>query len=483
MIARTVILRFALAAQIAAFAAAHAEERTETFDMDPEWDGLNNRPDQSSRREVTQDFGYVPADGSGGLPARIGGTITPDGVAAYYAVPIPERTFDDRLRASGTLAVQPGGGNVLLGFFNSETVNEWRTPNSIAFRINGRGKTFHVHSEYTTCKWRAGAGVIGQVDRAADRVRPIEIPSTGSHDWSLEYDPHGNHGTGTIVAVFDGYRSECNLSPEHRADGASFNRFGLLNVIKSVDGPGVMWIGNLDVMGKTINLDSDPKWEGRGNRITYLSEEVRPRFNFGFSPTHHAKGAAPGEIGGLFFRGDCRYPDRLAYYGARIETLTLAKAIKASGKVTFHRGVSDSTTLFGFFHSEHSVHVNPSQKFGLPMDVLGFCIEGPSAEGFFVYPVYRVHGDEQSSGYIEGGMPRIYPDSATHEWKLEYIPPTDTIEGCISLTFDGMTVKRLLLQEDFAVGAQFNRFGFVTPWIDGNGQVVYLDDLTYTYRH
>ena len=26
----------------------------------------------------------------------------------------------------------------------------------------------------------------------------------------------------------------------------------------------------------------------------------------------------------------------------------------------------------------------------------------------------------------------------------------------------------------------FDRFGLVTPWIDGNGQVVYFDDVTYT---
>jgi hypothetical protein len=116
------------------------------------------------------------------------------------------------------------------------------------------------------------------------------------------------------------------------------------------------------------------------------------------------------------------------------------------------------------------------------MDVLGFCIEGPSAEGFFVYPVYRVHGDEQGGGYISEGMPRIYPDGATHDWELEYQPPTGDTQGTILLTFDRTTVKRSVRPEDFAIGAQFNRFGFVTPWIDGNGQVVYLDDLTYTIR-
>ena len=30
------------------------------------------------------------------------------------------------------------------------------------------------------------------------------------------------------------------------------------------------------------------------------------------------------------------------------------------------------------------------------------------------------------------------------------------------------------------LGGNFNRFGFVTPHIDGNGQTVFIDDVTYT---
>lgn len=41
-------------------------------------------------------------------------------------------------------------------FFNSETVNEWRTPNTIAMRLNGRGENFFAYVEYCTSKWRAG---------------------------------------------------------------------------------------------------------------------------------------------------------------------------------------------------------------------------------------------------------------------------------------------------------------------------------------
>jgi hypothetical protein len=33
-----------------------------------------------------------------------------------------------------------------------------------------------------------------------------------------------------------------------------------------------------------------------------------------------------------------------------------------------------------------------------------------------------------------------------------------------------------------ADGTRFNRFGLITTWIDGNGQTIYLDDLTYTWK-
>jgi hypothetical protein len=45
---------------------------------------------------------------------------------------------------------------------------------------------------------------------------------------------------------------------------------------------------------------------------------------------------------------------------------------------------------------------------------------------------------------------------------------------------DGKAVKLDVSDAARKVGARFNRFGFVTTHIDGNGQVVYLDDLAYT---
>jgi hypothetical protein len=155
--------------------------------------------------------------------------------------------------------------------------------------------------------------------------------------------------------------------------------------------------------------------------------------------------------------------------------------LRASGRVCLRRGVSDSTTLFGFYHSTLSLAVNPSQQFSTPKDSLGAAIEGPSGEGFYFYPVYRNHGDHASSG-VGANPPRIYPDGATHDWTLEYDPAAANGNGRITLTLDGKPVSMDLTPGDKAAGAQVDRFGLVTPWIDGNGQDVYFDDLTYTCR-
>ena len=64
-----------------------------------------------------------------------------------------------------------GKFNLLIGFFNADTLNEWRTPNTIVLRLNGRGDRFLAGLEYLTGKWRvgslAGHGLPGTLARDA----------------------------------------------------------------------------------------------------------------------------------------------------------------------------------------------------------------------------------------------------------------------------------------------------------------------------
>jgi hypothetical protein len=470
---------------VSLWAAAVAEERTEHFDRDPSWEGRNHRSQAFPPRTVRQDFGYSRSRRAGGRAAgEIGGVLSPAAEPAYYARAIEAKSFQDKLTASGVLACGEGKVHALVGFFNAGTLNEWRTPNTIALRIQGRGDVFYAYVEYATRRWRAG----GDSPRPFARVRD---PKTGKdeprgfaargavHSWSLTYDPEGNGGLGVVTAMIDGETSVCNLEAGHKADGATFKRFGMLNVLKSADDPGTLWLDDVTVDGATEHFDADPGWEGHQNRRTFESTNVRPRFDFGFSPTHHAGGAAPGELGGLVFRGDIREAGRMASYGDRVGPLTLDRPLRAAGKVALRRGVSDSTTLFGFYHSGRSLAVNPSQDSGFPEGFLGLVVEGPSREGFFAYPAYRIVGERQA--YADGSdRPRILPDGKPHDWSLEYDPDGAGGRGRITLTLDGQAVTLDLRPGDHAAGATFDRFGLVTTWIDGNGQSIYFDDLRYT---
>ena len=460
-----------------------AEERTERFDKDPGWEGRNNRATTPEKRKVRQDFGWSKTANAGGRPGEIGGVISPAAEAAYYARKLEPKSFSDSLSASGKLLVKGPECHLLIAFFNSRTVNEWRTPNTIALRLLGRGDMFYAYVEYTTGKWRAGGDSPGGFAEVKDpktgRTALRGFKTGVAHRFSIQYDPDGNKGGGDVTVRIGEETAVCHLDKGHKEDGARFDRFGLLPVLKSADGGGEVWFDDVSINGDRDDFGKDPQWEGLGNRREYLTADVRPRFDFGFSASQNAGGTEFGELGGLVFRGDCRYKDRLAAYGDRLKLLTLDTPLKASGKVALRRGVSDSTTLLGFYHSEDSLAVNPSQSSGFPKSFFGVAVEGPSRDGFLFYPAYRVNGDGQN--YANGpDRPHILPDGRSHEWSLAYDPKAAAGRGRVVVSLDGKSVSLDLTAADRKTGARFDRFGLVTTWIDGNAQRIYFDDLTYT---
>lgn len=460
--------------------ALRAEERTEHFDRDPGWDGRNFRSTAFAAREVRQDFGFRMSAHAGGKVGELGGFITSAAEPAYYAKQIPAATFADPLTASGSFAATGRAGHILIGFFNADTLNEWRTPNTIALRISVRGDKFYAWLEYATSRWRAGGDSpkgFSTPEPNSKRTKLMEFrPPAQPHRWTIRYDPAGNGGDGSIVATIDHETAICHLGKGHKADGATFNRCGLLNVMKSAAAGGEVWLDDMEINGVREDFADDPKWDARNNQRTYRSTNVRPRFDFGFSPTHFASGRQAGELGGLIFRGDCRYPDRSAYYGDRLSELGFDKPLSASGQVCLRRGVTDSTVLLGFFHSRDSTRINPSQESGLPSSFLGIQIDGPSREGFFFAPAYRTRDGKR--GGVARGAPHILPDGSAHSWNLRYRPGLPGSKGQMQLSLDKQAVSLDVSAAPF--DTRFDRFGIITTWIDGNGQQVYFDDLTYT---
>jgi hypothetical protein len=171
----------------------------------------------------------------------------------------------------------------------------------------------------------------------------------------------------------------------------------------------------------------------------------------------------------------------MACYGDPVGPLSLDGPLNSSGKIALVRGVSDSTTLFGFYNSKQSMRQNESQSDGLPESVLGVHVEGPSSEGFKFYPVFRASGEGGTFGDFRKS-PTIQPDGKSHNWALEYDPRAVGGKGQIVVTLDGQ-VAILDLPERAKEGkTAFDRFGIVTSWIDGNSQNVYWDDITYTNK-
>jgi WD domain, G-beta repeat len=482
MKARTVVNVLPL---LLAIALASAAERTENFDKDPKWDEHNNRSEKPEPRAVKQDFGFSMTQKCGGAqPGEMGGFITPAAEPAYYAKAMPEKTFADAMSASGKVRCEGRQFHVLVGFFNANTLNEWRTPNSIALRLQGRGDHLFAYVEYTTDKWRSGGDTPGGFalvtdEERKDRMRLRGFPTGAAVlDWSLRYDPAGNGGTGSITATLGSETAVCHLGASHRADGATFNRCGLLNVMKQYDTGGEVWLDDITINGETESFSKDPNWDARGNKREYTTTIVRPRFDFGYSTTHYAGGKDAGEIGGIVFRGDGRYAHMMAFYGDKLDEMNLTRPLRASGKITLRRGVTDSDVLFGFFHAEHSLNSGGSDKIGTPPDFLGVSIGGPSREGFMIYPAYRLHNTDQGSA--SEGAPYLRPDGKPHDFTFEWTPAADG-SGSTTVTLDGQRAMLTMPRERVAVGAHFNRFGLISTHTDGNSQLLYFDDLTYTW--
>src|SRR5688500_7495238 len=99
-------MRLAAPTPLALPCAPDAEERTQRFDRDPGWEGVNNR--LAGPITLKQDFGYSKDR------RQVGGLIADAAEPAYYAKKLRPRTFDDPLTASGTLVCSGQRSHVLL---------------------------------------------------------------------------------------------------------------------------------------------------------------------------------------------------------------------------------------------------------------------------------------------------------------------------------------------------------------------------------
>ena len=117
---------------------------------------------------------------------------------------------------------------------------------------------------------------------------------------------------------------------------------------------------------------------------------------------------------------------------------------------------------------------------GFPEPFLGVAVEGPSREGFLLYPSFSISG---AKGYANGDdRPHILPDGAGHTWRMDYAPAGSGAAPSVRVIFDGKAVSVNLDPAAVRSNQELDRFGIITTTTDGNGQVIYFDDLSYTVR-
>ena len=104
----------------------------------------------------------------------------------------------------------------------------------------------------------------GTKNTFSDFAGPVNVGSTKYVSWTLTYLlDGGTTGTGVLRLVI-GKAIELSIRPEHRQDGATFDRFGLLN--SQVDGPDMTAsFSKLTLDGQPISLLTSPGWDASNN--------------------------------------------------------------------------------------------------------------------------------------------------------------------------------------------------------------------------
>src|SRR5436305_2846110 len=108
----------------------------------------------------------------------------------------------------------------------------------------------------------------------------------------MEYDPEAKGGKGQLrfklksdrlkPEEFENKDFVVDLPAGFKEEGATFDRFGLMNAMKA-GGPMTIYFGELEHDGKREDLSREPHWESSGNRESYEDRDQVGANNFGFS--------------------------------------------------------------------------------------------------------------------------------------------------------------------------------------------------------
>jgi len=470
--------------------------KSEPCDHDPGWEGYNNRNLPEEARMVTQDFGYSKTQFASKTPGEMGGSIQRTSTPASYAAPLtPARTLDDKLTASGTFTASSGkgSGGAFFGFFNSQQPGGSGRPiSSLGMDIGFSKKGGRLAVRLITSGNQSCGTFITPFLPGKFRPTPLKMDGTRYH-WTLDYDPQaaGGNGRFTFTLDSDTHKTEdygplpenfqqeaqarfpntttftVDLPPDLRKEGATFDRFGLCNMMKS-GGVMTMYFGDLEYDGHAQDFSKDPGWIGVGNRTNFEDHELVGAHDYGYSAKTSFAGGAPGEVGGMLWRG---LP--FSFYGDRVGPLDLEQRLEASGKVKLVTAGLDSDIFLGWFNSAAKTN-----SAGVAENFVGIHVGGPTRVGHYFIPVLMTAQGEKS--VVKRG-PVLKPGKA-YDWSLVYDPAANVGKGEVRVTLGTETVALALRPDQKNQGARLDRFGLFTSTTGGQMVKIYLDDLKYTVR-
>jgi hypothetical protein len=197
---------------------------SQDFTHDPHWDGSGNRVTyKTTKMGGAHDFGFSNTRYAGGQPGEVGGTFWRSGQYAYYADRVGPLTLEDRLEASGKVVLQVGApdSDMFIGWFAS--TNKAKAPveagHFLGVHVGGPTRVGHYFQPSLTT---------AQGQKAQAKAGPVLEPGK-VYQWSLAYDPTAQDGRGEIQVTLGQESVTLVLKKGIKAQGASFDRFGLFN--------------------------------------------------------------------------------------------------------------------------------------------------------------------------------------------------------------------------------------------------------------
>ena len=150
---------------------------------------------------------------------------------ACYGDKLQTLTLNKRLEARGKVVVLRAisDSTASIGFYHSKHSMQSNPSQNQSIPmdylgINIEGPSSEAFFFYPVFRAHGQDGVTAGWDGGK---APRIYPDRKVHDWFLRYDPAGANGNGQITVGLDDKTCSLDLTPGHKAGGATFDRFGI----------------------------------------------------------------------------------------------------------------------------------------------------------------------------------------------------------------------------------------------------------------